>query len=372
MRILVLGTGRMGRDMARTALGAGWDVTVASRDEGRLAACLAHLGRDIRRLRADGGPVGPVRGLLPGMDPGGPFDVLYETVEEDLEAKRQVLESWLPFRATNGIVLTNTSSLIPWEIHPEALGLHLFYPTMLTGFCEVVLPEGCGDPVRQRLMTLAGLLGLRPIVEIGPRCAQAVNRLLLPSQAWAVRQVIRGLEPSLVDEAFGRAWPGLRPLALMDSVGPETIARSVASYRRRMEPEEARSYEELEAALRVRARRGRWGSGEDRDPCREPAPQVPEGAGPEELARDAAALFLRTCRVTLDQGILGEEDLVVALGGLLGASWPPAGSRDLDWRRRCEERWQDTGLPWWRPPEPEGPDAGPFGDPQVRQPGRGG
>lgn len=358
MRILVLGTGRMGRDMARTVLGTGWDVTIASRDEGRLTACLAHLGRDIRRLRAGGGPVGAVRGLMPGMDPGDPFDVLYETVEEDLEAKRQVLDHWMPFRAPGGLVLTNTSSLVPWEVHSEALGLHLFYPVVLTGFCEVILPEDADRSVRDRLETLVRRLGLRPLVEVGVGQAQAVNRLLLPSQGWAARRVLRGMDPGQVDQAFGQAWPGLRPLELMETVGLGTMDRAIASFQRRMGSEEARSYDELRFAIEIRANQGRWGPPEAGPGPRE-ADGDPEGPeATEELVQDAEALFYRTCRQALASGALADRDLEVALEAIFGAPWPPPGQRPDDWQQRWERRWRQTGLPWWRPPAATGPVAG--------------
>ncbi|MBP7125378.1 hypothetical protein KBD49_03320 [Myxococcota bacterium] len=350
MRILVIGTGRMGRDAARTILGAGWDVTVASRDRDRLAACLKHLDREARRLGDAGSMVGKVGGLLVGTKPEAPFDVLFETVEEDLQSKREVLQWWLPFRAPDGLVLTNSSSLLPWEIRPEVLGLHLFYPSILSGFCEVILPEGGGEPVRQRLVTLAARLGLSSVVQIGARQAQAVNRLMLPSQAWAVHLVGRGLDQEQVDRAFGQAWPGLRPLTLMESVGMKTIARSVAFYRLRMGAEEARSYEALESAIGDRIRRGCWGPAEAPAVSKESAPPVVAAGSMEELTRDAEALFFRTCREAVRSGLLSEDDLRIALAGLFQAPWPPPGPREREWRDRCGMRFRQTGLPWWRPP----------------------
>jgi len=352
MRVLVIGSGKMARDAARTALGAGCDVTVASRDAERLAACLRHLRREVRRLEASGGPVGEVRGLLAGETPEDPFDLLFETVEEDAEAKRAVLETWLPHRAPEGLVVTNSSSLLPWEIHPEALGLHLFYPSTLTGFCEAILPEGCDGSRRERLEALAVRLGLRPIVEVGMSRAQAINRLLLPGQAWAVRAARRGLAPERVDDAFEAAWPGWRPLAMMEAVGLETIARSVASYRLRMDPAEARSCEELEVGVRDRIRLGRWGPPDGQ------ALPAGEPESLEDLSRDAEALCLGTCRRAVDSGVLREDHLAVALSGLFGAPWPPPGLREREaaWRERRAQRWRETGWPWWRPWD--GPEAG--------------
>lgn len=353
MRILMAGTGRMGRDLGLRFLASGLDVAWASRDPARLDALQKRLQRDLRRLAGDGGAPGRASFLAAdgtGGD-GAPFDALLESVEEDPEAKRAVLAHWRPRLAPGALVLTNASSILPAELGPDVLGFHGFYPATLTGFCEIVLPDGCPTDLRLRTVALAARAGLTPLVQDGAH-AFAVNRLLVPSQDWALRQVMAGADPAEVDAAFVKGWPGFEPLAMMDAIGLRVVAAAVARYRERMGARDAAACAALAEGLRALVQAGKTGAREG-DGIRQgrPLPWPRADVPTADLAGDASALFRNTVDRALARGDLDLRGLRLVMLGLFGVQYdaPSGAGRSAALRDRCLARAAGTGLAYWEP-----------------------
>lgn len=350
MNILVVGAGRMGRDVGLRFLRSGLDVTFVEQDPDRRSAFEVRLRKDLRRAADDGDVHGQAEVLAPEAE-GGPFDALFEAVDESLPAKRQVMAAWSSRLAPGALILSNSSSILPSRIDPVCVGLHAFYPAALTGFCEVVAPADCPTDRRLAVVALAARAGLRPIVE-DEHSAFAVNRLMLPVQDWALRAVIRGVDPAAVDAAAVRSWPSFEPLGVMDAIGLGTVAASVAAYRSRMMPTEAAAFEVLEEGLKTLLAAGKRGA-RDRDGLRQgrPLPWPVAGETPEDLGADLEALFRNACATALARRELAPGDLALALSGLFGVPYRPADGDLLnpEARDRCERRASATGLAYWRP-----------------------
>jgi 3-hydroxyacyl-CoA dehydrogenase/enoyl-CoA hydratase/3-hydroxybutyryl-CoA epimerase len=350
MRILVAGAGKMGRDVGLRFLRSGLDVTWVERSPDRSAAFEKRLGKDIRRAVEEGEILGRASVLVPGT-PVEPFDALYEAVDEDLDAKRAVVAEWAGHLVPDGLILSNTSSILPSEIDPRCVGLHAFYPTALTGFCEVVVPADCPAQRRRAVVALAARLGLRPIVQDQTH-AFAVNRLMLPVQDWALRAVVAGIDPAAVDAAAAHAWPSWEPLGMMDAIGLDTVAASVGRYRFRMNAEESAAFVVLEEGLGILVAAGKTGA-KAHDGIRTggalPWPSL--GRIPPDLGADLEALFRNACARALAFRDIPAGGLALALSGLFGVPYRPA-DRDLltpEARERCERQALATGLAYWRP-----------------------
>jgi 3-hydroxyacyl-CoA dehydrogenase len=349
VHILVVGAGKMGGDVGLRFLRTGLDVTFFEHDPQRRTAFEAKLLRGMRRAAGEGEVLGRATVLQSPAD-AGTYDALYEAADEVLATKRAVVAEWAPRLVPDGLVLSNSSSILPSAIDVRCLGLHAFYPTYLTGFCEIVVPAGCPSERRRGTVALAARTGLKPIIQDEAR-AFAGNRLLLPVQDWALRAVRRGVDPEAVDAAAGRAWPGWEPLAMMDAIGLDTVANAVAAYRSRMEPDEASSYAALEEGLRSLVESGKRG-GAARDGLRQgnPLPWPAKGAGAADLADDFEALFRNSCARLLARKDLCAADLALVLSGLFGVPYGPSDG-DLtnpEGRARSERRARESGLSYWQ------------------------
>ncbi len=350
MRILVIGAGRMGRDVGLAFLRSGIDAAFVETDAGRREAAARRLARDVRRLAGEGTPVGAPSFVAPG-EAVPACDALFEAVDERLETKRRVVADWASSVVSGGLLLSNASSILPSEIDPSCVGMHAFYPAALTGFCEVVVPPGCPSGRRDAVLALARRIGLVPILQDEAR-AFAVNRLMLPAQDWALRAVAGGADAGAVDAAASGAWPGWEPLAMMDAIGLDVVAASVARYRLRMDPAESAALAALQEGMEVLLAAGKKGA-RNGDGLRQgtPLPWPRTGGLPEGLGADLEALFRNACARALASGDLDPAGLSLALPGLFGVPYPPAEGSLLDEeaRERCERRAVETGLAYWRP-----------------------
>jgi 3-hydroxybutyryl-CoA dehydrogenase len=318
-QLLVAGSGKTGRDIGLHFLAAGWGVTWLSRDPGRLAELSRRIGRKVGR---PGLPAPAAAFRLVG-EPGGPDpDLFVETVGEDAAGKRAVFDRVAPLLPSRTVLATNSSSLLPAEVHPRCLGAHFFYPLALTRLAEVVVPDGTPPATADRLPEILRGVGLRTIVQ-SPRTAFAVNRLLLPLQAAAVRALRAGWPAEVVDRASATPLFPVGQLALMDAVGLDVVAPAVANYLRRLPAGEAHEYAGLRSALEELLALGKRGS-KNRDGFLAGAP-LPFGAGaaPEGTAADLAQEFRAVARVAceraLARGEIGAGDLDLALASLFGA-----------------------------------------------------
>jgi len=349
MRILVIGAGRMGRDVGLAFLRAGIDVAFVEADAGRREAASRRLSRDVRRLAGEGTPVGTPSFALPG-EAIPACDALFETVDERPDLKRRVVAEWKPIVLPGGLLLTNASSILPSEIDPACVGMHAFYPAALAGFCEVVVPPGCPPGRRDAVLALARRIGMAPILQDEAH-AFAVNRLMLPAQDWALRAVAGGADAGAVDAAASGTWPGWQPLATMDAIGLDVVAASVTRYRARMDPAESAALGSLQEGLEVLLAAGKRGA-KNGDGLRQgtPLPWPCTGGLPEGLGADLEALFRNACARALASGEMDPTGLSLALFGLFGVPYPPAEGRLLDEeaRERCERRAVETGLAYWR------------------------
>ena len=310
------GSGRVGRDMGLAFLCGGWDVDWLSRDAGRLAG----LERQVRRVVKRQQRLFPKDelGAASFRNYGTPLaaDLLLECVEESLTAKRLVFAQLVPGEGQGMLLVSASSSILPWEIHPRCMGLHPFYPLALTGLVELVAPQA---HVPERLLDCLRALDLRILLQ-DEAAAFAVNRLLLPLQSELLRLLRAGAPAQLLDEASRSDLLGLGALELMDAVGLDVALAAVRQYRSRMTRAQAQACAPLEEGLAI-GKRGR----KNRDGllCGRALPWAP-APGPwdqEALRRRLRGLLEDKARAMLASGQLDERGLALAGERVLQGNW---------------------------------------------------
>ncbi len=344
--VIVAGTGMVGRDLGRYLLDKGCAVTWLSRDGVRLARLQARtealgIGRASFRLldHAD----------LPAAD------LAVECVEEDLAAKRTVIDLLARAAGPGTVVASASSALLPTEIHPACVGLRPLVPLAMTGMAELIAPVSL-RALSGRARALLGRLGLR-VIDQDERTAFAATRLLLPVQALAVELLKRGWPAGKVDAwSSGPCFPrGI--LGFMDAVGLDTIRSAVTAYRRRMPPAVAAAYGPLEEGLTAMLAAGKRGNrnadgflrgGPTPWPAVSPDTPVPGGFG--DLF---TGLLLASCARFLDRDQISSADLSALFTDVYGAAESPVGLLERDHPTAAAgvrpEALARVGLTGWEP-----------------------
>ncbi len=329
--LVVAGTGKIGRDCGLYFLRRGWRVTWLSGDPGRRDEVARRIEREVRRLEEAGpGDAGAGEAQVRLLDDAGDFGttdpVLFlEAVREDISQKRRVFQRVAALLDTSTPLATTSSSILPTEIHPRCLGAHCFFPLEITRLVEAVIPRDVADPDARTLLEILRSVGLQTIVQ-SEAIAFAVNRLLLPLQAEAVRLLRAGWPAAVVDGASATPLVPFGHLALMDAVGLDVIAAAVANYRKRLPPGEAQDYVELGETLDELIASGKRGR-KNRDGFLSGSPLPWAGGAPTreeaaELAEDFRILAANTCAKAIESGDIAAKDLALAFSSLFATTVP--------------------------------------------------
>lgn len=346
--ILVAGTGRMGLDSGLYFLRRGWRVTWLSSDPGRRDEIARRIARELRRLAdAEPGAAGAGAAQVRLLDDPGDLgevepDIFLEAVREEVAQKRGVFRRVAALLPAATPLATISSSILPGQIHPRCLGAHCFFPLEITRLVEAVVPGESGDRDAGVLLEILRGVGLHTIVQTASN-AFAVNRLLLPLQAEAVRALRAGWPAAVVDAASATPLVPFGQLALMDAVGLDVIAAAVANYRGRQTPGEAQDYAELGETLGELMVAGKRGK-KNRDGFLSGTPLpwaagAPAGGSAAELADDFRILAANTCARAIASGDIDAEDLDLAFSSLFAAAVPLEHER-----RRCRDAGQIERL----------------------------
>ncbi len=315
-RALVAGSGKMARNIGMHLLRCGWDVTWASRDPGRLADLERWAGRRSMSLGVGRSRAGFVLAGVPGMPE---VDVLVESIEEEAGAKAALIEAIVGRAPGSPAVLTNSSSILPGDIHPACAGLHFFYPVEMTGLAELVMPGRAASRAGEAARRIAETCDLDLIVETEER-AFAANRILLPLQAEASRATMSGCPAGEVDSWTRSDLMGTGVLALMDSVGLDVVLPAARNYVSRMGDREAAAHAPLVECLEILVRSGKLGS-KNRDgflagrPLPFTGPRQPGGLDPSAFRH----LFINSCASAVEKGLLDGSEIDLVLASLHGS-----------------------------------------------------
>ncbi len=228
MKVVVIGTGSMGPELAAAFALAGYDTTIAGRAPAKRDSAAARA-TDL----ADGRPVTPAPIDGPTFDG---VDVVVETIVEDLAVKHELLRRIEPWCHPATVIATNTSSLTIGEIaaslaRPERFaGLHFLKPGHLTGVVEIIPGPATSDGTTALLRDVATRMGKAPLVARRDVPGFIWNRI----QFAVLRECLHMLETGVasaadidaaVSDGLAPRWTAAGPLATADLGGLATFAR---------------------------------------------------------------------------------------------------------------------------------------------------
>ncbi len=293
--------------------------------------------------------------LFPGLDNHrlSSVDVVLESTSEDLRYKRTVVSATERFRGPDTILISNSSSILPWKIDPGCVGMHFFYPIELHPLAEVILREGAPDSVSDRVFTFASQIGIEPLIET-EQSAFIANRLLLPLQNEAFEAMQKGFPSDCVDEcSVSELFP--HPiLTYMDHIGLDVVLTAVEGYVGRMAAAEQVSYVPLLDGLREAVAAGVLGHkvrkgirGRDWDERKECT-----SSARNRLSEKMGAVVLNSVLRSTEEGRLDPcsferiVDMVWSGTGTIDEVVRQSGHRIFE---RLQEEYRRNGVPYLKP-----------------------
>lgn len=225
--VAVIGAGTMGAGIARVFADAGGSVRLMARRESSLEAARERAGGSVHYTTS-------LEEAVAGAE------LVIETVAEQVEAKRDVLDRAEGQAARGAILTTNTSSLRLEPIaagleRPERFaGLHFLNPPELVEAVEIVGAEQTAPETLETLSAWMRELGKAPVVVRRDVPGFVVNRLqyALLREAYAL---VDGGVCSFADvdravtHGLGARWAAIGPFETMDLAGLDVHAAVAAN-----------------------------------------------------------------------------------------------------------------------------------------------
>ncbi|MDG4766992.1 3-hydroxyacyl-CoA dehydrogenase NAD-binding domain-containing protein [Solwaraspora sp. WMMD406] len=305
-------------------------VVLTDLDQSRVDAGVGYVHAEIEKQvgkgRMDTGTAAKLLTLVSGAVDKSAFadaDFVIEAVFEDLKVKKQV---WAEVEAIVGpqtILATNTSSLSVTEMatdldHPERLvGFHFFNPVAVLPLLEIVRGERTDDATLATAFAVGKELR-KSCVLVSDAPAFVVNRLLTRFLGEILAAIDAGTDPQTADAAVDSLGLPMRPLALLQLVGPP-VAHHVGGTLHAAFPDRFTVSDNLrriaESGLPLLV---------DDELNPEIGKLLEVGSQPltaEQVRQRALDALAQEIRLMLDEGVVAEApDIDLCM--ILGAGWP--------------------------------------------------
>jgi 3-hydroxybutyryl-CoA dehydrogenase len=237
--LCVVGAGAMGGQIAHQAALHGVDVRLYSRSRERLDGaqqqCAGLLRKRVEKGKLDAGDCETALQRVSTSDDLAEAvtgaAIIIESVAEDRDAKRTVMEAIGHHAAVDAIIGTNSSTL-PSSMFADAvpnverlLNIHFMNPALVMPLVEVVRGAHTSDATVRTAMDFARAIGKAPILVERETFGFVANRILFIAMQEAFGLVEDGyvsIEDCDAAARDGLGWP-MGPFAIADLVGLDVV-----------------------------------------------------------------------------------------------------------------------------------------------------
>lgn len=251
--LCVVGAGAMGAQIAHQAALHGLPVRLYSRSQERLDGATAQ-GSGLLRKRVEKGKLaaGDCEAALERVQTttdlataAGGASVIIETVAEDRDAKRRVLEAVGECAAADAVIGSNSSTLpssLFADVVPNAerlLNVHFMNPAMVMPLVEVVRGAHTSEATVLAAIEFARSIGKSPVLVERESFGFVANRILFIAMQEAFSLVENGyvsVEDCDLAVRNGLGWP-MGPFEIADLVGLD-VTQAILEEGRRQTGEE--------------------------------------------------------------------------------------------------------------------------------------
>jgi 3-hydroxyacyl-CoA dehydrogenase/enoyl-CoA hydratase/carnithine racemase len=305
-------------------------VVLTDLDQTRVDKGVGYVNEQIDKLvskrRLDEGTAAKLRGLVTGSADKAAFadaDFVIEAVFENLELKKQIWAEVEKIVTPSAVLATNTSSLSVTAMaaeleHPErVVGFHFFNPVAVLPLLEIIKGERTDDATLATAFAVGKELRKSSVL-VKDAPAFVVNRLLTRFTSEIFQAIDAGTPLDVVDSALDPLGLPMRPIALLQLVGP-AVAHHVGETLHRAFPDRFVDSPNLkkivDAGLPLMT---------DDEINPDVVKLVQGGSAPltaEDVRRRALDALAEESRIMLDEGVVAEaQDIDLCL--ILGAGWP--------------------------------------------------
>ena len=232
-KIVVIGGGTMGLDIAQVFAKKGFDVVVRDINDDIIKASEARLNKGLDKLVSKGKldeagkkAITDKMTFTTDLNAAADADLVVEAAVEKLEIKKSIFADLDKICKPETILATNTSSISITAIaaatqRPDKfIGMHFFNPATVMKLVEVIRGAKTSDETYKTVHDLSVEIGKEP-VEVNEAPGFVVNKILIPLVNEGIDLVYTGVASvEGVDKAMklGANHP-MGPLALGDLVG---------------------------------------------------------------------------------------------------------------------------------------------------------
>ena len=232
-KIVVIGGGTMGLDIAQTFARSGYEVVVRDIKEEIIKASEARLNKGLDKLVAKGKMTEEAKKAITDkvsftveLAAAADADLVVEAAIENLEIKKSIFAELDALCKPETILASNTSSISITAIAAATkradrfIGMHFFNPATVMKLVEVIRGEHTSEETFKAVWDLSEAIGKVP-VEVNEAPGFVVNKILVPMINEAADLLYTGVASAEgIDTAMklGANHP-MGPLALGDLIG---------------------------------------------------------------------------------------------------------------------------------------------------------
>ena len=232
-KIVIIGGGTMGLDIAQVFARSSYDVVVRDINDAIIQASEARLNKGLEKLVAKGkmdeakkADILAHMSFTTDLAAAADADLVVEAAIENLEIKKNIFAELDRLCKPETILASNTSSISITAIaaatkRPDKfIGMHFFNPATVMKLVEVIRGAHTSDETCNTITELSKAIGKEP-VEVNEAPGFVVNKILVPMINEAVDLLYTGVASAEgIDTAMklGANHP-MGPLALGDLIG---------------------------------------------------------------------------------------------------------------------------------------------------------
>ena len=237
-KIMVIGGGTMGLDIAQVFARAGLNVVVRDISETVVKAAEERLTKGLEKLVSKGKLEEADRAAIAGkvafttsLAEGADADLVVEAAVENLEIKKSIFAELDAICKPEAIFASNTSSISITAIaaatkrQDKVIGMHFFNPATVMKLVEIIRGANTSDKTCRTIAELSEDVG-KQAVEVNEAPGFVVNKILVPMINEAADLLYEGVSTAEgIDTAMklGANHP-MGPLALGDLIGLDVVA----------------------------------------------------------------------------------------------------------------------------------------------------
>ncbi len=233
----VIGLGVMGHGIAQTVAGAGIEVIGVEKNADSLKAGIDGLSRamdlEIKRwgmtTSEKRAVLSRVRGTTDLAELRG-CDIIIEAVDENLELKRQLIESFYSVGKEDAVFISNTATLSLSKLSQSSrradriIGMHFLNPVPQTPLVEIVRGMKTSDETFALVKAFARRIGKTP-VEVFEYPGFITTRTILPMLNEAMHVLMEGIARAEDIDTAMKLGYGMQtgPLEMADTMGLDEV-----------------------------------------------------------------------------------------------------------------------------------------------------